>query len=53
MPSGSSGTLFRKESNNFIFLKNIVVEMDEVNSSSSSSIGKEENANHAFDGSNK
>jgi hypothetical protein len=27
--------------------------MDEVNSSSSSSIGREENANHAFNASNK
>lgn len=31
----------------------IVIEMDEVNSSSSSSIGKEENANQAFNATNK
>ena len=31
----------------------VVIEMDEVNSSSSSSIGREEYANHAFDATNK
>ncbi|CDW78427.1 tbc domain-containing protein [Stylonychia lemnae] len=43
MPSGSSGTLLRKE----------IIEMDEVNSSSSSSIGREDNANQAFNASSK
>jgi hypothetical protein len=56
MPSGSSGTLFRKESNALNSINeymSVVIEMDEVNSSSSSSIGREENANHAFNASSK
>eukprot|EP00347_Sterkiella_histriomuscorum_P014470 403360748 len=43
MPSGSSGTLLRKE----------IIEMDEVNSSSSSSIGREDNVNMALNASSK
>ena len=41
MPSGSSGTLLKKESKKIGMLIFIVIEMDEVNSSSSSSIGRE------------
>lgn len=53
MPSGSSGTLLRKESKDNDNKASVVIEMDEVNSSSSSSIGREDNANHAFNESNK
>lgn len=50
MPSGSSGTLFKKESKQFYHYNFIVMELEEINSSSSSSIGKEDNANHALNG---
>lgn len=53
MPSGSSGTLLRKESkNDSLVLTSIVIEMDEVNSSSSS-IGREDNVNMALNASSK
>lgn len=48
LPSGSSGTLLRKESKYYKFNIIIVIEMDEVNSSSSSSIGKEQNVHLAL-----
>ena len=56
MPSGSSGHLLRKESKKLhkLFMNVfVVIEMDEVNSSSSSSIGREDNVNQALNASSK